>query len=96
MFNEPVFKEIAEIHGKTVPQVILRWNIQCGVVVIPKSTHKERMEENIGIWDFELSDEDMEKIKTLETGRPSMLDVNDPAEVKRVYDYLKNPVLTTL
>ncbi len=96
MFNEPVFKEIAERHGKTVPQVILRWNIQCGVVVIPKSTHKERMEENIGIWDFELSDEDMEKIKTLETGRPSMLDVNDPAEVKRVYDYLKNPVLTTL
>ena len=54
MFTEPVVQKIAAKHGKTVAQVILRWNVQQGVVIIPKSVHKERMEENMAIWDFAL------------------------------------------
>jgi len=96
MFEEPVLKEIGERYGKTPAQVILRWDIQSGVIVIPKSVHKERMEQNLGIWDFELDQEDMEKIRSLDTGKPSMLDCNKPSEVDRLYDYLRNPVLTTL
>lgn len=96
MFTEPVLLEIGKKHGKTPAQVILRWNVQQGVVVIPKSVHKERMEENLAIWDFKLDKEDMKKIDTLDKGCPSMLDTRKISEVKRVYDYLKNPVLTSL
>lgn len=96
MFTEPVLLEIAEKHGKTPAQVILRWNVQQGVIVIPKSVHKERMEENLAIWDFALDEEDMEKIASLDQGCPSMLDTRKISEVKRVYDYLNNPVLTSL
>lgn len=96
MFTEPVLNEIAAKHGKTPAQVILRWNIQGNVVVIPKSVHKERMAENIAIWDFELDVEDMAKIVALDKDCPSMLDTRKPSEVRRVYDYLCNPVLTSL
>ena len=96
MFTEPILTEIAEKHGKTVAQVILRWNVQNQVIVIPKSVHKERMEENLNIWDFELDEEDMERICILDKNCPSMLDTLKPSEVKRVYDYLNNPVLTSL
>lgn len=96
MFTEPVLLEIAKKHGKTSAQVILRWNVQQGVVVIPKSVHRERMEENLDIWDFTLDEEDMEKIGTLDKRCPSMLDTRKINEVKRVYDYLDNPVLTSL
>lgn len=96
MFAEPVLAEIAKKHGKTPAQVILRWNIQSGVIVIPKSVHRERMAENLSIWDFELDAGDMEKIKSLDKDCPSMLDTLKPSEVKRVYDYLRNPVLTSL
>lgn len=96
MFTEPVLLEIARKYGKTPAQIILRWNVQQGVVVIPKSVHTERMEENIDIWDFTLDGDDMEKIRALDQGCPSMLDTRKVSEVKRVYDYLKNPVLTSL
>ncbi|GLC80704.1 aldo/keto reductase [Lacrimispora brassicae] len=96
MFTEPVLVEIAAKHGKTPAQVILRWNIQGNVVVIPKSVHKERMAENLAIWDFELDTEDMFKIAALDKNCPSMLDTRKPSEVRRVYDYLRNPVLTSL
>lgn len=96
MFTEPVLQEIAAKHGKTVAQVILRWEIQQGVIVIPKSVHKERMEENIAIWDFALDDADMKKIGTLDKNCPSMLDCSKPSEIDRLYDYLNNPVLTSL
>lgn len=96
MFDEPLLHEIAEKHGKTPAQIILRWNVQQGIVVIPKSVHKERMEENLDIWDFELNQHDMEQIATLDKDCPSMLDTRDVNEVKRVYDYLNNPVLTSL
>ena len=96
MFTEPALSEIAQKHGKTPAQVILRWNVQQGVIVIPKSVHKERMKENLDIWDFMLDSDDMEKIATLDKDCPSMLDTRKISEVKRVYDYLNNPVLTSL
>ena len=83
MFTEPILAEIAEKYGKTPAQVILRWNIQNGVAVIPKSVHKERMVENLAIWDFELDAEDMARIATLDKGCSSMLDTLKPSEVKR-------------
>lgn len=67
-FTNEMLQEIAAAYGKTVGQVILRWNVQRGVVVIPKSVHKERIEENFNIWDFTLSDEDMAKISSLDMG----------------------------
>lgn len=96
MFTNPVLKVIASEHGKTMGQVILRWNIERGVSIIPKSVHRSRMEENFDIWDFSLTPDDMKAIATLDLGRPQMLDTRSPAEVRRVYDYLNNPVLTTL
>lgn len=96
MFDESLLQAIAEKHHCTVPQVILRWNIQRGSVVIPKSTHKERMEENLASTRITLDEEDMRQIAALDKGVPSMLDLSKPEEVRRVYDYLNNPVLTTL
>ena len=91
-----VLGEIARKHGKTPAQVILRWNVQQGVMVIPKSVHRARMEENLDIWDFSLDGEDLARIAALDRGRPSMLDPRKVSEVKRVYAYLENPVLTSL
>ena len=96
MFAEPVLQKIAEKHKKTVPQIILRWDIQQGVVIIPKSVHKNRMEENMAVWDFELDSDDMKKIEKLNQNMPSMLDCSKPSEIDRLYDYLNNPVLTSL
>ncbi len=67
-FHEGLLLEIASAHGKTVGQVMLRWNIQRGVVVIPKSTHPERIEENFNIWDFTLTDDEMQRISSLDQG----------------------------
>ena len=67
-FHNKMLQTIADVHGKTVGQVILRWNVQRGVVVIPKSTHKERIEENFGIWDFSLTGEEMQQISLLDQG----------------------------
>lgn len=96
MFTEPVLNEIAAMHGKTAAQVILRWNVLQGVIIIPKSVHKNRMEENLGIWAFDLDDEDMVQITSLDKGTPSMLDCTKPSEIDRLYNYLNNPVLTSL
>lgn len=96
MFTEPVLREIAAKHNKTAAQVILRWNIQQGVVIIPKSVHRERMEENLAIWDFTLDEEDMERISGLDKNCPSMLDCAKPSEIDRLYNYLENPILTSL
>lgn len=96
MFTDPVLMEITAKHGKSVAQVILRWDIQRGVAVIPKSVHRERLVENLAVWDFALDADNLAKIAALDIGQPSMLDTNKPSEVRRVYDYLRNPVLTSL
>ena len=69
IFHNPVLMEIANAHDKAVAQIALRWLIQRGIPIIPKSTHKDRMKENIDILDFELSDDEMEKINQLDRGK---------------------------
>ena len=78
VFNAPLLKEIAEKHGRTTGQVMLRWLIQRNVAVIPKTVHKERMAENLNVFDFVLDEEDMAKIRTLETGKSAAYDEMDP------------------
>lgn len=73
-FTDPVLTQIGEQYGKSPAQVALRWMIQRGVVVIPKSVRRERMEANLAVFDFELNDADMEKIKTLDTGTSLFID----------------------
>ncbi len=68
MFTNSALESIGKKHSKTVAQVILRWLIQRGVVTLAKTTHIERMQENFDIFDFELPKEDMDTIKTLDTG----------------------------
>ncbi len=67
-FEDEMLKGIAAKYNKSVGQVILRWNIQRGVIVIPKSTHVERIKENIDIFDFELNEEEMKQISSLDMG----------------------------
>lgn len=74
IFTNEKLAAIGAKHGKTVAQVVLRWNTQRGVVVIPKSVHKNRIEENLNIWDFTLSDEDMNTIGTLDLGHSEIID----------------------
>ena len=72
-FKNPILAELAAKYGKSVAQVALRWNVQRGVVVIPKSVHKERIQENFKIWDFELSDKDMETISDMDIGHSEIV-----------------------
>ena len=85
IFTHPVLTEIGEKYGKSAAQVALRWNVQRGVAVIPKSTHKERMEQNFDIWDFALSDEDMAKIAALDRGHSEIVNHDDPKFVKMLH-----------
>ncbi len=74
IFHHPVLSDIGKKYGKTVAQVILRWHIQRDVVIIPKSVHKERIEENMDIWDFELSSSDMDAIAGMDLGYSEIID----------------------
>ena len=82
IFENPVLTAIAEKYGKTPAQVMLRWNIQRGVVVLPKSTHIERMEQNFNVFDFTLNGEDMAAIAALDTQTSSFFSHYDPAMVE--------------
>lgn len=82
LFEDPVLLEIAKKYHKTAAQVILRWHIQRGTAVIPKTTHRERMEENIQVFDFALAKEDMETIAGLERGESLFFSHRDPAMVE--------------
>ncbi|WP_442588066.1 aldo/keto reductase [Pedobacter sp. AW31-3R] len=82
IFHNELLASIAAKHNKSIAQVILGWLIQRGVVAIPKTVRKERMMENIDIFDFELSTEDMEAIQSLDTKESSFFDHRDPAMVK--------------
>ena len=81
-FDDPVIAEIAKKYGKTPAQVMLRWHIQRGVVVIPKSTHIERMEENFNVFDFTLSEDDMQKIAELYKAESAFFSHQDPNMVE--------------
>ena len=74
--------EIGRRYDKSEAQIVLRWLIQRGIVAIPKSVKKERIVENFNVFNFELSSEDMNKIKTLDNGASAFFDHRDPAIVK--------------
>ena len=82
LFKNELLKSIGTKYNKSIAQVVLRWHIQRGIVTIPKSVRKERMAENMNIFDFELNQEEMEKIKTLDTNTSSFFDHRDPKMVK--------------
>ncbi len=96
MFTNPVLSKIAKSHGKSVAQVILRFNVQRNIISIPKSVRKERIEENFNIWDFELNSEDIKAISELDLKRPQMVDTRSVSEVRRIYGFKDNPVITSL
>lgn len=85
IFTHPVLSKIGEKYGKSAAQAALRWNIQRGVVVIPKSVHKDRMEQNFDVWDFTLSEDDMAEIAKLDLGHSEIVDHSDPGFVKMLH-----------
>lgn len=91
IFTHPVLTKISEKYGKSAAQVALRWNVQRGVTVIPKSVHKERMEQNMAIWDFQLSDEEMQQIAALDLGHSEIVDHSDPGFVKMLHGMKIHP-----
>ena len=85
IFTDPELTAIGQKYGKTSAQVALRWNAQRGVSIIPKSVHVERMEQNLDIWDFTLTDEEMQTIAAKDLGHSEIVDHSDPAFVKFIY-----------
>ncbi len=85
IFTHPVLTEIGKKYNKSAAQVALRWNVQRGVTVIPKSVHKERMEQNMDIWDFQLSADDMDEIAKLDIGHSEIVDHSSPDFVKMLH-----------
>jgi len=81
LFTDPLLAEIGDAHGKTVAQVVLRWLIQRDVVTIPKSVRRERMKQNLDVFDFALTDQEMARIATMDTGASVFFDHRDPAMV---------------
>jgi diketogulonate reductase-like aldo/keto reductase len=86
IFTHPVLTKIGKKYGKTAAQVALRWNIQRGVVVIPKSVHKQRMEQNINIWDFTLSEDDIKEISKLNIDHSEIVNHYDANFVKMIHN----------
>jgi len=84
LFTDPVLSAIAEAHATSVAQVVLRWLIQRDVVVIPKSVRPDRMAQNLDIFDFALTDDQMKQIASLDTGASLFFDHRDPAMVSRL------------
>lgn len=87
IFTDPELTAIGEKYGKTAAQVALRWNAQRGVSIIPKSVHVERMEQNIDIWDFTLTEEEMQKVAAKDLGHSEIVNHDDPAFVKFIHNY---------
>lgn len=86
IFTDPELTAIGKKYGKTAAQVALRWNVQRGVSIIPKSVHVERMEQNMDIWDFTLTDEEMAVIAAKDLGHSEIVNHDDPAFVKFIYN----------
>ncbi len=87
LFQNPLLRSLAEKHGKSVAQVVLRWLLQRGIIAIPKSARPERIEENFSVFDFELTPADMDAIALLDTGSSLFLDHRDPSTVQRLCQY---------
>lgn len=87
IFTDPELTAIGAKYGKTAAQVALRWNAQRGVSIIPKSVHVGRMEQNIDIWDFKLTEEEMQTIAAKDLGHSEIVNHDDPAFVKFIHNY---------
>lgn len=87
MFTHPVIAQIGAAHGKSVAQVILRFLIQSAVVVIPKSSRRERMAENLDVFDFALSEADMQALTQLDEAESAFFSHQDPATVEMLTGY---------
>jgi len=85
IFTNETIKEIADKYNKSNGQVILRWLLQRGIVVIPKSVHKNRMEENINVFDFKLTDDDMNTMNSLDKGESQFFDHRDPVTIEQIF-----------
>ncbi|KRK65150.1 2,5-diketo-D-gluconate reductase [Companilactobacillus tucceti DSM 20183] len=85
IFTNETIKEIADKYNKSNGQVILRWLLQRGIVVIPKSVHKNRMEENINVFDFKLTDDDMNIMNSLDKGESQFFDHRDPVTIEQIF-----------
>ena len=85
LLTHPVLTAIGQKYGKSAAQVALRWNVQRDVAVIPKSVHRDRMEQNMDIWNVALSDEDMAEIAKLDLGHSEIVDHFSPAFVKMLH-----------
>ena len=90
LFHNETLKEIGEKYGKSIAQVVLRWMLQRGIVCIPKSVKKERMEENFSVFDFALDEEDFAKIAGLDTGMSCFFDHRDPAVIENLAGLVRN------
>lgn len=90
LFHNETLQKIGQKHGKTVAQVVLRWLLQRGIVCIPKSVRKERMEENFAVFDFQMDKSDMEQIAALDTGKSCFFDHRDPAVVENLAGLVRN------
>ena len=86
LFTDDILTGIGRKYNKSAAQVVLRWHLQHGIVAIPKSVHRQRMEENFNIEDFMLTPEDMTAIASMNTGYNTILDLHAPEEVQRLYD----------
>jgi 2,5-diketo-D-gluconate reductase A len=84
LFSDPVLTEIGEAHGKSTAQVVVRWLIQRNIVTIPKSVRRERMEQNLDVFDFELTVDEVARIAAMDTGTSQFFDHRDPAMVSRL------------
>lgn len=87
IFTDPKLTAIGEKYGKTAAQVALKWNAQRDVSIIPKSVHVERMEQNLDIWDFSLTEDEMKTIAAKDLGHSEIVDHADPAFVKFIHNY---------
>ena len=85
LFTDDILTGIGRKYNKSAAQVVLRWHLQHGIVAIPKSVHRQRMEENFNIEDFMLTPEDMTAIASMNTGYNTILDLHAPEEVQRLY-----------
>ena len=91
MFADPVLREIAAKHGKTTGQVMLRWLLQRGICVIPKTVHRERMAENLDVFGFALDADDMAKIRALDRGKSTIYDEMDPDSALQIGGFKIHP-----
>lgn len=85
IFTDPELVEIGKKYGKSAAQVVLKWNAQRGVSIIPKSVHVERMKQNIDIWDFELTEEEMDAVAAKDLGHSEIVNHDDPMFVKALH-----------